>query len=269
MGARYVSGRRFTASIAGIRWELQVGHADTARLCTPYADGSDGSSHGDEPLERIVTDAAAIEAERRRADAAVAWPDGYLESLAVLRQMAERAPVHGAVLVHAAAIACPEGAYLICAPSGTGKSTQVRFWRRAFVGDVRVVNGDKPFVRLPGSGLSAGGAPLPLVCGSPWAGKEGWHENVQVPLRGVCLLERAGAAGRFVRRLSRSETLDGLVRFAYMPRADSSALVAALDVLGAVAQAVPVVRAACDMSVEAAVMVREALRGAADAHGSQ
>lgn len=214
-----------------------------------------------------MTDAAAIEAERRRAEASVAWPDGYLESLAVLRQMAERAPAYGAVLVHAAAIACPEGAYLICAPSGTGKSTQVRFWQRAFADDVRVVNGDKPFVRLRGSGLPAVGGSPPLVYGSPWAGKEGWHENVQVPLRGICLLERAGAAGRCVRHLSCSEALDGLVRFAYMPRADSSALVAALDVLGAVAQAVPAVRAACDMSVEAAVMVREVLRGAADAHG--
>jgi hypothetical protein len=48
-----------------------------------------------------------------------------------------------------------------------------------------MVNDDKPLVRVAGDG----GA---VAYGTPWDGKHRLSSNVAVPLRAICVLERAG-----------------------------------------------------------------------------
>ena len=43
-------------------------------------------------------------------------------------------------------------------------------------------NGDKPLIKITDNGV--------LVCGTPWAGKEGLNRNVSLPLKAVCILFR-------------------------------------------------------------------------------
>ena len=45
-----------------------------------------------------------------------------------------------------------------------------------------MINDDKPFIRLDGSTVT--------VCGAPWSGKHGLDTNTELPLGGICLLER-------------------------------------------------------------------------------
>lgn len=136
------------------------------------------------PLFTVAVTDEMIEEEKARALAVPAGADdGYFESLCAAREIAHRLPDYGAFLFHAAVIDYKGEAVAFTAPSGTGKSTHIKNWKRAFGGDVGIVNGDKPILRFGDDGTL-------FAYGSPWAGKEGWNRNVGRPLRAVVFLER-------------------------------------------------------------------------------
>ncbi len=86
------------------------------------------------------------------------------------------------VIVHATAIRWRNHAYLICAASGTGKSTQTRWLQELCPGDFKVICGDRPILSFEESSIS--------VFPSPWNGKENWHGADSAPIAGLILLER-------------------------------------------------------------------------------
>ena len=86
-------------------------------------------------------------------------------------------------LFHGVAFLYGEGAYILTAPSGTGKSTQFRNLKRLYGGSCRIINGDKPFL---GYGMDG----QIIVYPSPWNGKEQWAGKEQGPLRAVFLLKQ-------------------------------------------------------------------------------
>ena len=65
--------------------------------------------------------------------------------------------------------------------------------------DATVVNGDKPYIRMDG---------IPLVCSSPWAGKEDYYSKACVPLKAIVLMERAEENS--IREISFTEAFPGL-----------------------------------------------------------
>lgn len=69
-------------------------------------------------------------------------------------------------------------AWLVSAPSGTGKSTHARLWET--LGYATVLNGDLNLIR----------ADTMSVCGIPWCGTSGIATTQEVPLGGVILLTR-------------------------------------------------------------------------------
>lgn len=86
-------------------------------------------------------------------------------------------------MFHGAAFICGEGAYILTAPSGTGKSTQYRNLKYLYGDRVRVINGDKPI-------LGRGQEGEIIVFPSPWNGKERWAGSEHAPLKGMVLLEQ-------------------------------------------------------------------------------
>ena len=74
-------------------------------------------------------------------------------------------------------------AYLFTAPSGTGKSTQYVLWKEILGDDMRIINGDKPILRLEQDGTI-------WVHPSPWQGKEDMGRQECGKLGGVILLEQ-------------------------------------------------------------------------------
>ena len=87
------------------------------------------------------------------------------------------------LLIHGVAIALDKCAYLFAASSGTGKTTHCELWQEK-QRDTVFINGDKPFIRFHADGSQ------PLVCGSPWAGKEDMYTNTMIPLKDIVLMER-------------------------------------------------------------------------------
>lgn len=173
----------------------------------------------------------------------------YLETLALLRKLAEILPSYSRILMHGASISYNDHAYLFTAPSGTGKSTHIRLWKKYLGDDVKIVNGDKPFISLEDE---------PLIYGSPWAGKENWHRNCKMPLKGICFVQRGTTNS--IQRIVASDCLPLLFKQVYLP-ADTLAAGLTLELVDTLLKKVPLYSLTCDMSEDAVKCSFEALTG--------
>lgn len=89
---------------------------------------------------------------------------------------------YNAMLIHSSAIEYNGKAYLFSADSGVGKSTHTSLWRKAFGNDVKMINDDKPVVRI-----FDGKA---VAYGTPFDGGSGIANNISAPLGAVVFIER-------------------------------------------------------------------------------
>ena len=86
-------------------------------------------------------------------------------------------------LFHGVAFRWKDGAYLLSAPSGVGKSTIYKALEDSDGDMFSVISGDRPLLSFLADGSIQ-------VCPTPWNGKEGWHGAASAPLRSVILLRR-------------------------------------------------------------------------------
>ena len=107
----------------------------------------------------------------------------------------------GGFYLHSSAVVLDGRAYLFSGPPRAGKSTHTRLWQSTFGPDARVINDDKPAIRLMEGRW--------LVYGTPWCGKDGINENASAPLAGVCFLKKA--AENKIRRLSSFEAMQKIL----------------------------------------------------------
>lgn len=202
-------------------------------LCRDYR------TEGEAELSVTVTP-EDIALEREKADGA--YPDAYLETLAVYRKIAEACPAWDTLLVHGSAVAVDGAAYLFTAPSGTGKSTHVRLWRELLGERAVMINDDKPLLHV-GEGVT--------IYGTPWNGKHRLGGNTRSPLRAVCFLEQA--AENAIAPISAAEAWPHLLAQTYRP-ADAAAMKKTLLLLDELCRRVSFYRLRCNMDPSAAVL---------------
>ena len=105
---------------------------------------------------------------------------------------------HSCCLFHAVSFEMDGLAWLLTAPSGTGKSTQYMNWQRQFPREARMISGDVPVIEASDRGV--------LVHPSPWNGKEGLgNPRLSAPLGGIVILEQGNED-----RLERLEPMECL-----------------------------------------------------------
>ena len=201
-------------------------------------------SETDVQKERVHSAQAALTDGRAVPD----WPEEYLETLAAYRALSEKLPEHGGFLIHGSAVAAEGQAYVFTAPSGVGKSTHARLWREMLGERARMINDDKPLVRLTSCGAR--------VYGTPWDGKEHLSANTSAPLKAICVLTR-GKTNRIL-SLSRRDALPLLIPQIYRPAGRDSlrktlALIDRLDC--------GLYLLSCNMKPEAARVAWEAMKG--------
>ena len=205
----------------------------TAQMCENYI------YTGDRPADfsvKSTRETMLLEMEKQPG-----FPLDFLESLCLYRQICDQILSYNALLLHAAAIAVDGEAYLFTAVSGTGKTTHINLWLEKFGDRAIVVNGDKPILRKIDGKF--------FVCGTPWSGKECLNTNTKVPIRGICILERA-KENRIV-RISPQDGLHTLLTQTVRPQ-DVSKMDAMLKTLEDLMQSVPLYRLGCNMDPEAA-----------------
>lgn len=89
---------------------------------------------------------------------------------------------YNAMLIHSSSFIYKGKAYLFAADSGVGKSTHTALWRKAFGDDVKMINDDKPVVRIYDDKA--------IAYGTPFDGGSGIANNLSAPLDAVVFLER-------------------------------------------------------------------------------
>lgn len=175
---------------------------------------------------------------------------GYLESLAIYRKLCDNLVMKNIILIHSAAIAVDGKAYLFTAPSGTGKTTHIRLWKKKFGDKAIVVNGDKPLVSVTADEIR--------VWGTPWDGKEHWSTNISAPIAGICQIGRGEE--NEICPVSAGDALARLYSQTYHPTTEAG-MRKTVQLLLQIAQRVPFWRLKCNMSTEAAEVSYAAMKG--------
>lgn len=109
--------------------------------------------------------------------------NGYVESRAMVWRTSLALLEWDCCLFHAVALRWRGKAFLLTAPSGTGKTTQFRNWQRLFPGEVEMICGDMPVLEPRPDGSV-------WVHPSPWNGKENLRGAAAAPAAGLVLLEQ-------------------------------------------------------------------------------
>lgn len=177
-----------------------------------------------------------------KSEAEAFFSDSMCESTAIYRKICNKIlQEYDGTMFHCAAIEYQGKAYLFTAPSGTGKSTHIRLWKKLLGDEVKIINGDKPIVRVHNGEV--------VVYGTPWRGKEGYGCNTNAPLGGVFLLGRGEVNS--VEKATVTEAVRILLTQMYTTKnkADMQKLLAIIDKIVAFA---PVFSLKCNMDISAA-----------------
>lgn len=164
--------------IADIPIQLDNQYPDLESLCRGYETA--------EPA-RMYLRVTQEEIEQERSSQTYDFSNGYLETVCLYRKMALEMLQHDVFILHASVMEVDGQGYAFLAPSGTGKTTQTRLWLKHFADRARVINGDKPMIRV----VPHGDSWQFVAYGTPWCGKENMGCNASVPLKALFLLERS------------------------------------------------------------------------------
>ena len=243
-----MSSQTFHMQVAGIVFRVTCQYASTLRHCRDYLTE-------EKEAETILITPEDIEGERRRllskknpGEALEASTPEALERLQLCRRIAELLPKYDRVLFHGSSLAVDGRGVLFTAKSGTGKSTQTRFWRQEFGERVRMVNDDKPFLHI--------GQDAVTVYGTPWRGKHSLGENISAPLEAIYFVNR-GLDNR-VEPMTPRELYPLLLQQTYTPE-DPEAMVRSLALVDRLSRNVKLLKLYCNLDPQAAHVALEAL----------
>ena len=122
--------------------------------------------------------------ERHRNVAEVSISDSYTEFYALLGITSRALLKYGKCLFHGVAFLWRDKAWIITAPSGTGKTTQFRLWKKLFGDEIELINGDKPIIECREDESV-------WIYPSPWNGKENLSGTKTGKLAGIIYLEQS------------------------------------------------------------------------------
>jgi len=178
------------------------------------------------------------------------FTDPFLDRAAIQRQFAEFLLTRETLMLHGSTVAVDGQAYLFTAKCGAGKSTHTRLWCQVFGDRAVMINDDKPFLKITGEDVAA--------CGAPWSGKHGLDTNVQLPLKGICILERGQENRVFPIPAAEAEPM--LRKQSYYPLSPETAK-SYESLLQLLLQRVPCYRMTCTKDTQAARVAHGVMSG--------
>ena len=129
---------------------------------------------------------------------------------------------------------------MFTAPSGTGKTTHIRLWKKFLGDECEIVNGDKPILHIENNET--------IAFSTPYAGKEGYQNHSFAPLKGICLIRR-GEENK-IERVNAGEYISEIVKQIYMPFEPLQAI-KTLELLDNMLRSIPLYVLYCDISEQA------------------
>ena len=230
--------------LADIPIQMDNRFPDLAYLCAGY-------ETEEEPVIRLSVTQEEIDWERSMQT--YEFPEGYLETVCIYRKLALEMLKHDVFIMHASVLEVDGEGYAFLAHSGTGKTTQTRLWLEHFGDRARVVNGDKPLIRINPKGECWEF----IAYGTPWNGKEGMGCNASVPLKALFLLERS--LNPTCEPASQESTVDRLFHQMLMPE-NPELMMNLLTMADQLVETVPAYILRCDMTDASVVAAYEAAK---------
>ena len=234
--------------IAGLVTRVQPLFISTREYCRPYLTEAEPELLVEVAADDLAYEQAMLEREAVEEGLRIRkFTDPFLERTAIQRKVAEALLERDTLLLHGSTVGVDGAAYLFTAPCGTGKSTHTRLWRETFGDRAVMVNDDKAFLRISGSGVTA--------FGSPWTGKHGLGGNICLPLKGICFLRR-GVENK-IRRLAPEECIEELRHQSVVPEEVAKAFALA----DRLSRTVPLWEMECTKDRAAALVSYKAMSG--------
>ncbi len=191
---------QFNISVAGHTAAIAARHEELVSLCRDFL-----CTLPEEFTIRITPE--DLEHERSEAGRTGGpQEEELLESQAACRKLSETMLAYDTFLIHGAAVAAGDGAYLFTAASGTGKTTHLRKWLQQVEG-AEAISGDRPMIRLTDTQA--------IVCGTPWRGRERLGSGRMAPLKAIVLMERG--ENNSIEEISFSRAFTFLLQQTYRP----------------------------------------------------
>jgi hypothetical protein len=240
-----------TYKIADKVFEITSLYKDVHVLCKDYL-------HSDKPDFSIVTTQSDIDFECKKSIAErkkeglppYSFSDGYLETLAVYRKIADTMIEFDTILFHGSVVAVDGEGYLFTAKSGTGKSTHTRLWREMLGEKAVMINDDKPLIKASKNSVT--------VFGTPWNGKHRLGTNTSVPLKTVCILTRSEE--NHIEPITKSDAYAMLIQQTNRP-SNPEKLAKTLVLIDRLAANVKLYRLGCNMDIKAAEVSYNGMKG--------
>lgn len=239
---------QFNLYIAGINFHVSCCFISTREYCREFLAGEDTIVQETVTVipEDIIHERELIRSQKIGSEQLGSYSDNYLEIITLCRKIAELMPKYNGVLFHGSALAFDDRGLLFTATSGTGKSTHSSIWRKVYGDRVRMINDDKPFIRLIEG--------KPYVFGSPWMGKHRLGGNLSVPLQGICILSR-GKENQ-IYSVTPRDAMPILVQQCYRPE-NVSVLMDSMSILDSLSKNAGLYQIFCNMEDSAAKVVCE------------
>ena len=162
-----------TVELGGMRIPMELQYPESEAAFSGWL--ADGPASG-EPVSMTEADWALWRAMGKERNAA-----GEVNILPM--RVSERLMEHDRFILHSAAFRWRDRAWLICAGSGVGKTTQLKTLLELYPDEIGVINGDRPIIEVREDDSV-------FVHPSPWNGKEDMHGAEGAPLGGIILLRR-------------------------------------------------------------------------------
>ena len=193
--------KTFTIKIAGYTFEVNTEHDFSYQMCVPFLVQEKAQYH-----VRVFEQDISNEMQWAKTGGLLRYrsEDEY-EFIALLRIIADILIDQDIFLIHGAAIYLDQKAFLFSGKSGAGKTTHIFKWLQHRP-DLCIINGDKPFIRVDN---------VPMVCSSPWSGKECIVNNMITPLSSVIFLERSNINN--IKKISNVDALPFMLQQVYFP----------------------------------------------------
>lgn len=240
----------FTVTLAETPVRVRAIYESTKDFCADYLSTDPAAEEICITEEDIAAERKHASEDDRRLDrTSVSHSGSYLEVLTLHRKVADLLLSKDIFLFHGAVVAVNGNACAFTAPSGTGKTTHVRLWRKLLGDRMTIVNGDKPLIRATEDSVT--------VYGTPWCGKEHYGTNTKAPLRALVCLERGEK--NEIEEIRPREALNVLLHQTYLDREPEKMMVT-LKLLDLLSKRVRFFRLRCNMDPEAAVVSYNALR---------
>lgn len=179
---------KFRLNLAGALVDVTTQYDEYYPYFSPYLEKNTGTSPLIPPCLTNDRDVPSvrISPQRLQKTASIYQPDApayYVEYCELCPAISSAITVFDRIVFHAVSFIWKDRAWLITAPSGTGKSTHYCLWKLLCPDEIQIINGDKPIVYIENDEA--------FVTSSPWTGKENMSQRLTAKLGGIIVLEQS------------------------------------------------------------------------------